>query len=480
MMLMTMSSFVLQDGHYINDSEITNNSSSVNEANETSKYSPFSGSFFDDAFVLFNFSFNTDFINDTFMLNNDSSGYLEDISAKDNQLLPTYYSLRYRIVGTVFQSIILLVGILGNVLVIIVVKKISWMQSPTNCYLVSLALADSIVLLSSVPNEIIAYYILCDEWLWGRHACAIFVFFQYLGVNASALSITAFTVERYIAICHPMRAQTVCTIKRAKRIIWGVWTFACLYCSPWLLLTDVVDLNYKGLSNRKHCTYALDRRYYLGYYFADLVMFYLVPLMLSCILYGLMARGLVTTLRSTSKLCASSTNSTRRLNGESVRGNCKKSTSNTRVQVVKMLVVVVVLFAILWMPYRVFVVYNSFAANKYMEPWFLMFSKSMIYMNSAINPILYNALSIKFRRAFRKMLVCGPKDADGFSSSYFDSERTMVTVRFRNSRSGPSHHQLHHTVESEAIITTRASIVDNCSNTGKSIEKCIDEDVTQI
>lgn len=85
---------------------------------------------------------------------------------------------------------------------------------------------------------------------------------------------------------------------------------------------------------------------------------------------------------------------------------CSNSSSSPP-QVVKMLVVVVALFATLWMPYRVLVVYNSFASHRYMELWFLMFCKTMIFINSAINPILYNAMSIKFRRAFKRMLSCG-------------------------------------------------------------------------
>jgi thyrotropin-releasing hormone receptor len=63
------------------------------------------------------------------------------------------------------------------------------------------------------------------------------IYLQYLGIDASALSLTAFTVERYIAICHPMKAKSICTISRAKKIIVACWTFAVLYCSPWFLLT---------------------------------------------------------------------------------------------------------------------------------------------------------------------------------------------------------------------------------------------------
>ncbi len=77
-------------------------------------------------------------------------------------------------------------------------------------------------------------------------------------------------------------------------------------------------------------------------------------------------------------------------------------------QVVKMLLVVVALFAVLWLPYRALVVYNSLApaSGIYRDLWFMLFCRTMIYINSAINPILYNALSGKFRRAFHAQLAC--------------------------------------------------------------------------
>ncbi|XP_071038920.1 thyrotropin-releasing hormone receptor-like [Parasteatoda tepidariorum] len=312
---------------------------------------------------------------------------------------PSYYSLKYQIVGTLFQGIVLIVGVLGNIMVVIVVTRTRSMHTPTNCYLVSLSIADFMTLIASVPNEILAYYLLGDEWIWGRVGCALFIFFQYLGINVSSLSITAFTVERYIAICHPMKAQIVCTVSRAKKIIIGVWIFACLYCSPWLFLTKIKPLHYKGLESRETCTFALGRNSYLGYYFTDIILFYVFPLILSCILYGLIARVLFSRNIQNGKS-----------NGMMTPQEQRKSSpnaTNARAQVVKMLAVVVAVFALLWLPYRVLLVYNSFAQRRYMELWFLMFCKTMIFINSAINPILYNAMSIKFRRAFKIMLSCG-------------------------------------------------------------------------
>lgn len=71
-----------------------------------------------------------------------------------------------------------------------------------------------------------------------------------------------------------------------------------------------------------------------------------------------------------------------------------------------MLAVVVVLFALLWMPYRTLVLINSFVSTPYLDAWFLLFCRTCIYANSAINPVVYNLMSQKFRSAFRGLYRC--------------------------------------------------------------------------
>ncbi|XP_023229052.1 thyrotropin-releasing hormone receptor-like [Centruroides sculpturatus] len=365
--------------------------------------------------------YNDTYVNQTDCANVNYSGAINDTGSEIAYLDPHYYSMNYRVVGTIFQSIIFVVGVLGNIMVVIVVMRTRTMRTPTNCYLVSLSIADFLVLISSVPNEILAYYLLGDEWIWGRAGCAIFIFSQYLGINVSSLSITAFTIERYIAICHPMKAQTVCTVKRAKKIIIIVWCFAFMYCSPWLFLTKTKPLYYKGHTNKETCDFAIRRKDYLTYFFADLVIFYIIPLVISCVLYGFIAKILFSN---------DIPKSSGKTNGVLNVSDSKKSSTvgNARVQVVKMLVVVVAVFATLWLPYRVLLVYNSLAKERYMELWYLMFSKTMVFINSAINPILYNAMSIKFRRAFKRMLSCSKKGtSEGPFSSSTRNTRSIVT-----------------------------------------------------
>lgn len=110
---------------------------------------------------MFDCGLNSTFLNDnlTTMYSNCSTN--ESIVDEGPVYLdPSYYSINYRIIGTVFQGIVFFVGLLGNIMVVIVVWQTRSMHTPTNCYLVSLSIADFMVLIASVPNEILAYYLL--------------------------------------------------------------------------------------------------------------------------------------------------------------------------------------------------------------------------------------------------------------------------------------------------------------------------------
>lgn len=222
---------------------------------------------------------------------NDSSGC--ECQEEDALKEADFFSHRYRLVGTLFQGIIFIVGVLGNAMVVIVVTKVRALHSPTNCYLVSLAIADTVVLVASVPNEILSYYLVGNQWVWGEAGCKLLIFGQNLGINASSLSLIAFTTERYIAICHPMKAHKMCTLGRAKKITRIVWMFAILYCSPWFGLIATRPLRYRGYPTISECVFTRPRNEYLAYFFADLLMFYVIPLLLSCVLYALITRTLL-------------------------------------------------------------------------------------------------------------------------------------------------------------------------------------------
>ncbi|PWA33019.1 hypothetical protein CCH79_00013080 [Gambusia affinis] len=103
-------------------------------------------------------------------------------------------SLEYKTISVFLVLLVCCVGIVGNIMVVLVVVTTRHMRTPTNCYLVSLAIADLTVLVAAgLPNVSDS---LTGTWIYGNAGCLGITYLQYLGINVSSCSITAFTVER--------------------------------------------------------------------------------------------------------------------------------------------------------------------------------------------------------------------------------------------------------------------------------------------
>ncbi|XP_064812143.1 thyrotropin-releasing hormone receptor-like [Oncorhynchus masou masou] len=319
-------------------------------------------------------------------------------------------SIEVQVITIVLALLICGVGIAGNIMVVLVVLRTKHMMTPTNCYLVSLAIADLVVLLAAgLPNisEVV------DSWIYGYAGCLCITYLQYLGINVSSCSITAFTIERYIAICHSIKAQFICTVSRAKRIIACVWIFTSLYCIMWFFLVDTNEIVYAD-GVVVSCGYRVSRNLYMPIYFLDFTLFFVIPLIVATVLYGLIAKILFMSPLPTNLNDRSEGSIHQGRSTSNVKVSCKsnKGAVTSRKQVTKMLAVVVILFALLWMPYRTLVVVNSFMDPPYLNTWFLLFCRMCIYVNSAINPIIYNLMSQKFRAAFKKLCKCKGQDPE--------------------------------------------------------------------
>ncbi|XP_072169607.1 thyrotropin-releasing hormone receptor-like [Diadema setosum] len=358
-----------------------------------------------------------------------------------------YYTLDYKIMATIVYLILGTAAIVGNVMVIIVVLRVSHMRTPTNCYLVSLALADAMVgfitiMMHSVPENLLPK----DAFIYGSPGCLIIISMEYLAFNVSALSITAFTIERYIAICHPMKAHIICSVSRATKIIIALWVFEIGYVVPWFFILEYSTKLYHGNVLLGRCWYRLEKVNFINaLYLLDCVLYYVVPVGVCIPLYAIIGRVLFRSTipqngirRGYEMGSCDKDNGTNRVrlmrshegsDGSSSPRRCKDSGTaavSSRKQVIKMLVVVVALFGILWAPYRMLVVYNWFNTSKQNHNvWILFFCRTCLYVNSVVNPILYNFMSIKFRRAFSKLCTCrGKKGGNRWTN--FSSGRGSV------------------------------------------------------
>lgn len=126
---------------------------------------------------------------------------------------------------------IFLVGVLGNSLTCAVILRYRVMQTPTNFYLLSLAVSDLLVLLLGMPLE------LYEMWqnypfLLRESGCYFRTFLFETVCFASVLNVTALSVERYVAVVHPLKVKCTATRSHVKKVIVLLWTLSLLCAVP--------------------------------------------------------------------------------------------------------------------------------------------------------------------------------------------------------------------------------------------------------
>lgn len=80
-----------------------------------------------------------------------------------------------QIASTIFFSFIFLLGVFGNLLVILVVCLNRNMKTSVNIYLINLCIADILVLTVCMPPVLVEVYAR-DVWYFGKTMCKYFVY----------------------------------------------------------------------------------------------------------------------------------------------------------------------------------------------------------------------------------------------------------------------------------------------------------------
>jgi hypothetical protein len=89
--------------------------------------------------------------------------------------IPQFYEPLYKAIGCAFVGVIFAVGLIGNLMVVLVVWRTRSMRTPTNCYLVSLAVADILLLISAPLPTLIEFFLIVDQSVFGAVGCAAMV-----------------------------------------------------------------------------------------------------------------------------------------------------------------------------------------------------------------------------------------------------------------------------------------------------------------
>ncbi|KAG5882143.1 hypothetical protein JTB14_005972 [Gonioctena quinquepunctata] len=139
-------------------------------------------------------------------LDNFTTVYFTNESANTSEAV-NLYPFAIVLPFTIIYAIIFIVGVIGNTSTCVVITKNKPLQTATNYYLFSLACSDMLLLLSGLPPEMYRIWS-PDQYIFGEALCMIQGLASETSANATVLTITAFTVERYVAICHPFVSHT--------------------------------------------------------------------------------------------------------------------------------------------------------------------------------------------------------------------------------------------------------------------------------
>ncbi|XP_077979008.1 QRFP-like peptide receptor [Glandiceps talaboti] len=285
-------------------------------------------------------------------------------------------------IGIISVDCVLIIG--GNLLVIIAVfRQPILRKSATNHLIISLAFSDLAVGAIFGPAQIV-YTVFKYLSLSSEVLCDLLMIVMYTGLNSTIFTLMAIAADRYRAIIQPFKPKM--TVKQARYITILVWLVSLCYSSYNIKVNGIVTYHLPDNSTIHMCTsiYSVMMAIEKPMSIVNLAVTYIIPLSIIAYLY----LHMISSLYFTSSL-----------NDESKRRKRKA---------IRMLLLVVVLFAICWGPLRVHqvMVYHFNDKIKFSSLFFTVVT-FLFFANSWANPIIYAFFNDKFRKEFAVILTCG-------------------------------------------------------------------------
>lgn len=295
------------------------------------------------------------------------------------------FSTEVVVVITVISVLILVLDLVGNVSVIHIIRTRAHMRTSVNILVSNLAAADllMIVVIAFLDSIFIRSGFRWFGGILGNAMCKTFYSLQAVSVFASVYSLLVIAIDRFYAVVLPLKEAF--STRKVKLVIVAIWMTSLAFASPQFLAASVVKLddNYYCYSVWKDSGFSEQ-----GYTIVFITLTYIIPLPAIATLYTV----------AVIKLWGSA------VPGHQIEANQRKIRMVRR-KATRMLIAIVVVFALCWLPLQTAEFLVAFMPNirarlplwvKLLLPWFGI-------SNSAINPFIYVIFSENFRREFKRL-----------------------------------------------------------------------------
>ncbi|XP_053672533.1 tyramine receptor 1-like [Anopheles nili] len=184
-------------------------------------------------------------------------------------------------VVVVLFCLLIVVTVIGNTLVILSVITTRRLRTVTNCFVMSLAVADWLVGIFVMPPAVAVH--LMGSWQLGWILCDIWISLDVLLCTASILSLCAISIDRYLAVTQPLNYSRRRRSKRlALLMILVVWVLAlAITCPP------ILGWYEPGRRELDQCRYNQNEGYVvfsaMGSFFIPMTVMVYVYVRISCV-----------------------------------------------------------------------------------------------------------------------------------------------------------------------------------------------------
>ncbi|XP_078659496.1 neuropeptide FF receptor 2-like [Branchiostoma floridae x Branchiostoma belcheri] len=339
-------------------------------------------------------------------------------------------------------AVLCLLCVVGNGTVCCLVAQNKKLHTVTNFFILNLAVADLMIAVFCMPITLVNNIV--TEWVFGDVVCKLTPFMQGLSVGASVFTLVAIATDRYVAIVLAPNGRI--REKQAGVIIAVVWMLAAVIMAPHAAVMEARPHPY--IQGHACQEYWPDVRYRMAYTVVLFLLLFVAPLLTVAFMYTKVTKQTCKkpptcphTLQpdSGARQLPSWTDIFRfvRKNSSAVDRDYRKA------RVVRMLLVVVILFAICWLPLHLVTLVGDFANLTYDQLVFVYdylypVAHFLAYFNSCVNPIVYGYYNKNFTRMWREMngtvrLCCCKNEKSSRSENVpLTSFRTTAVVNTQN------------------------------------------------
>lgn len=287
-------------------------------------------------------------------------------------------------------SLLIAISLFGNILVCHVIFMHRRMWTVTNFFIVNLAVADLLVACINVPFNIARN--LLDDWPFGSVMCHLLNFSLMVSVYVSTFTLLGIAVDRHQVLLYPLSPRMSRPV--GLSVLALIWLLAIGLSMPFGLYNKVQTVDFL-LKKVNRCTSAFpepserSEKYLTA---CTLLLQYVIPLTVIGITYGRIVRKLWV-----------------RTHVGAVTENQHASQQKTKRKSIKMLICVVVVFAICWLPLNLYQVLADFHPNvqvfHYNSTTFFICHWIAI-SSTCYNPFVYCWLNETFRAEVKSRFKC--------------------------------------------------------------------------